>query len=66
MTSQKCQLSQKIHGLVIMDRFKTTCPKQLKSFFNTYPKWVFFHQNFLIKKKGILVVCIGGATHRCK
>ncbi len=29
MTSQKCQHkpSQKVHGLVTMDRFKTTCPK---------------------------------------
>ncbi len=29
MTSQKCQprLGQKVHGIVTMDMFKTTCPK---------------------------------------
>ncbi len=47
MTSQKCQLKpgQKVHGLVTMDRFKTTCPKRLGGFLYAYPKWVFFYQN---------------------
>jgi hypothetical protein len=52
MTSQKCQPrhGQKIHGLVTMDMFKTTCPKWLKGFFNACPKWVFFLPKILEKK----------------
>jgi hypothetical protein len=48
MTNKKCQLKhgEKIHGLVAMDRFKTTWLKMIESFFDTYPKWGFFYQNF--------------------
>jgi len=47
MNSQKCQLKlgQKVHGLVTIDMFKTTCLKWLGGFFDAYPKWVFFSQN---------------------
>jgi hypothetical protein len=38
--------SQKVHGLVRMDKFKTTCSKWLRGFFYAYPKWVFVEQNF--------------------
>jgi hypothetical protein len=44
MTNEKCQLrlGQKVHGLVAMDKFKTTCPKWLKGFFYACQKWSFF------------------------
>ncbi len=42
MINQKWQfkLGQKVHGLVTMDRFKTTCPK-----------WVFLTKISSLKKK---------------
>ncbi len=44
MRSQTCKPrpSEKVHGLITMDKFKTTCLKWLKGFFDTYPKWVSF------------------------
>jgi hypothetical protein len=50
MTCPKCQPkpSQKVHGLVGMDRFKITCPKWLKGFFDTQNG--FFLPKFLVKK----------------
>jgi hypothetical protein len=51
MASWKCQLrfGQKVHGLVTMDKFKTTCPKWMRDFFYACPKWVIFYP-FLVKK----------------
>jgi hypothetical protein len=53
MTIQKCQPrpSQKVHGLVTMDRFKTTYPKWPRCFFDACPKWVFFDKKIIIKIK---------------
>jgi hypothetical protein len=58
MINQKCQfrLGKKVHGLVTMDRFKTTCPKWLGGFFLCSSKMGFFLPKFIVKKKGILVV----------
>jgi hypothetical protein len=52
MTNQKYQPrpGQKVHGLITMDRFKTTCPKWPRCFLDAYPKWVFFWKKNIIKK----------------
>jgi len=42
--------------LVILDLFKSTCPKKLKGFFYTYHFGVPFDQKTWFEKQGILIV----------
>jgi hypothetical protein len=52
MINKKCQLrpGKKVHGLVTMHKYKTTCPKWLKGFFLCLSKMGLFLPKFLIKK----------------
>jgi hypothetical protein len=63
MINQKCQfrLGQKVHGLVTMDKFKTTCPKWLGGLFYT-SKIGLLWPKFLVKKIGIQVMVIQPTT----
>ncbi len=53
MINQKCQFKfgQKVHGLVIMNRFRTTCQKYLKGFLMHVQNGSFLTKIYFFLKK---------------